>query len=152
MKTITDGIQNPHALATDAQGNLYVINLPVSGSGWNVKVYSAGAFALTRTITDGLNVPFSLAFDSSGNLYVGNATNITVYAPGTSKVLRTIATEANGFGTTALVFDSSGVLYAAYEGEDNGGVKLYAPGSDTPMLKIGRPQGVRQPLALAIGP
>jgi DNA-binding beta-propeller fold protein YncE len=49
------------------------------------------------TISQGMMLPNALAFDGSGNLYVANfgsassTGNVTVYAPGSTKVLRTIS-------------------------------------------------------------
>lgn len=148
---ITKGIRVPLAISTDSHGNLYVLNTYLSGRSL-VNVYAHDSYALVRTIREGLYKSESLALDSSDNLFVGNATNITVYAPGSSKVTRTISTEKRGGATRALLFDNSGALYAAYQGADYGGVKVYPAGGSSPIVTIRHHQGVGQPLALAIGP
>jgi len=150
IATITKGIRSPIALATDAGGRLYVVNTTSSAS--TVTVYAPSTFKYIRTISEGLKLALSLALDGSGNLYVGNASNITVYSRGKSKVIRTLYVQGNGGLTEALAFDGNGELYAAYEGNDFGGVRIYDPGSDTPSLTIKRKEGVWQPFALAIGP
>src|SRR5580704_7991027 len=58
------------------------------------------------------------------NLYVANEATVTVYAQGSTKVLRTISKGLSD--PVALVFDSSGNLYVA--NFYNNTVTVYAPG------------------------
>ena len=91
VRTITDGIFEPLALAVDRSSNLYVAN-GHNGYDANIAIYPPGSGTASRTITDGIYDPESLAFDSSGNLYVGNglyADRVTVYSP-SGALLRTI--------------------------------------------------------------
>ena len=58
---------------------------------------------MLRTIHSGIERPKALAFDAVGDLFVADTANVTVYAPGTTSVLRTIskgvsAPVALGFG------------------------------------------------------
>ena len=87
LRTISQGLDVPVALAFDGSGDLYVANYSAS----TVTVYAKGGGSVLRTISSGVNEPYVLAFDGSGNLYVANlGTNtVTVYAPGSGKVLRT---------------------------------------------------------------
>jgi DNA-binding beta-propeller fold protein YncE len=74
-----------------------------------------------ETISQGVLRPDALSFDSSGDLYVANSftkadgfgRTVTVYAPGSTKLLRTI-TKGVCY-PIALAFDSSGNLYVADE-------------------------------------
>ena len=58
VRTITDGIDNPYAMAVDASKNLYVAN---EGNN-SVTVYAHGSTHVSETITDGVYYPQSLAF------------------------------------------------------------------------------------------
>jgi sugar lactone lactonase YvrE len=86
---------------------------------------------------------------SATNLYVANHNgstgflggNVTVYAPGKTKVLRTISQGVSL--PDALAFDS-GYLYVA---NDNNTVTIYAPGKTTVRRKIS--QGLHGPDAFA---
>jgi hypothetical protein len=57
IRTISQGISNPKALAFDAHGFLSVANF--FGS---VTQYAPGSKKVARKITNGINSPFSLAF------------------------------------------------------------------------------------------
>jgi sugar lactone lactonase YvrE len=86
------GLNDPHALALDSTGNIYVVNGNGSfigggtGSGNSVTVYSVGATGnATPTATiSGTNTMFNdpngIAVDAKGNIYVGNHTSVEVYA------------------------------------------------------------------------
>jgi hypothetical protein len=95
-----------------------------------------------------------LAFDSSGDLYVANfatvASNVTVYAPGSTKVLRTISQGVSD--PSALTIGPSDYLYVANTDPASPAstVTEYAPGKTSPVRTIFL--GVSDPWALAIGP
>jgi DNA-binding beta-propeller fold protein YncE len=88
------------------------------------------------------------------NLYVANYLGyVTVYAPGSGSVLRTIKKGVNG--PYALAFDGSGNLYVANCGLNCGGMRkgtatVYSAGRNKLLRTIS--QGVDQPHALAFGP
>ena len=79
------------------------------------------------------------------NLYVANdgASTVTVYAQGSTKVLRNISKGVNA--PYALAFDGSGNLYVANSG--NNTVTVYAPGKTSLLRTISK--GVNDPMALA---
>jgi hypothetical protein len=87
LEKITNGVNNPDALAFDAQGNLYCANNN------NVAVFAPGSSSPNYSITDGVNQPNALAIGPDGNLYVSNlgANTITVYAPGSTTPWETIS-------------------------------------------------------------
>jgi sugar lactone lactonase YvrE len=120
--------QRPVALAFDPSGTLYVAN----ALGNTVTVYAPGATEPSRTIGK-LNLPTSLAFDSHGNLYVSNTGlhgtegNVTVYARGSTSVLRTITRGATA--PLALRIDRADALYAM---NYSGAISVYAAGGSVP--------------------
>jgi sugar lactone lactonase YvrE len=133
--------------------NLYVVNVSSNGTP-TVTIYSQGK--LHRTISRGLSGPSDLAFDRAGNLYVANEgcpsidcypnqkpSTVTVYAPGSESVRRTIT--AGLTLPTALAFDGFGNLYVANNGGNT--VTVYAPRSKNVLRTIS--QGVQFPTALA---
>ena len=74
------GLDDPQALAFDADGNLYVAN-PDNNT---VSEFAVGSTVPTATLT-GLSSPMALAFDAGGNLYVANDTasgTVSEFAPG----------------------------------------------------------------------
>ena len=134
--------------------NLYVLDTSTS----SVTVYAPGSNTVLRTISRGIYDPLDLAFDGTGKLYVANGGctgscspyrpyTVTVYAPESEKVRRTITAGING--PDALAFDSSGNLYVAnwpfYSGTST--VTVYAPGSKNVLRTIS--QGIVAPVALA---
>jgi sugar lactone lactonase YvrE len=161
LQTISQGINNPDALAFDSSGNLYVANDGCTFSSCKpiapptVTVYAPGSTMVLRTIKKGMENPTALIFDGSGNLYVANdgcpasscghvvPSTVTVYAPGSTKVLRTITTTVDQ--PFALAFDSSGNLYVANYNANS--VTVYAPGSTKVLRTIEK--GVDRPDALA---
>lgn len=68
------GFGNPHGIAFDAAGNVYV-----SSWSWN-KIYRipAGGGAATEYVSSGMSTPNGMAFDNAGNLYVANWSDSTV--------------------------------------------------------------------------
>lgn len=140
IRTISQGVLAPDALAFDGLGNLYV----ASDSGAGISVYAPGGSQPIRAVTDGVSSPLTIAIDASGKLYAANPSdNVTVYAAGSGKLLRTIK---SGISLArALAFDGSGNLYAA--NYNNSTVTVYRPGTTKPMRTIS--QGVVSPLALA---
>jgi WD40 repeat protein len=137
--TITDGINEPHAVALDPSGNLFVANFP------NVNEYDSKTFALTRIIKG--QEQHLLACDKSGNLYVANGHAISVYSPGKTVPTYKIALKG-GIDLSypfAMVFDPAGNLYVAL-GYDNS-VKVYAAGSNKALRTI--TAGISYPAGLA---
>jgi sugar lactone lactonase YvrE len=161
LQTISQGINNPDALAFDSYGNLYVANDGCTFSSCKpiapptVTVYSPGSTKVLRTIKRGMDNPAALVFDGSGNLYVANdgcpassckhvvPSTVTVYAPGSTRVLRTITKRVEQ--PFALAFDGSSNLYVA--NYDDNAVTVYAPGSTKVLRTIEK--GVERPDALA---
>lgn len=116
-RVISTGIAGPLAIATDAQGSLYVYNR-CAGSftskgactvkGGSITVYHAGQGSPTRTVTNGIlgDGPYPwvgygtpLAVDSAGNIYVANQHypqgNVTVYGLGSDDPVRKITNLEN---------------------------------------------------------
>jgi DNA-binding beta-propeller fold protein YncE len=81
LRTISQHMHGPRALAFDQSGNLFVSN------GNKVTVYAAGKAKVLRVINDDVRTPGALAFDGSGNLYVANFyhNTVTVYPPGANR-------------------------------------------------------------------
>ena len=71
LRTISQGVKVPLALAFDRSGNLYVANEKGGPEHEGaVTTYAPGSTSVLRTISQGVNTPGALAFDSSANLYV----------------------------------------------------------------------------------
>ena len=149
-ETITDGVVKPRVLAVDSKQTLYVSN------GNNVTAYSLGSVSPSETLTFpyGVEPGTALAIDKYGRLFVGGKSSVAVYKPGSAAVYRTVnqITPIN-----ALATDRGGRLYTAnsthkHNGKSEGGVWISPPGYLQPTLRIGQKGGVRDPIALAVGP
>jgi hypothetical protein len=124
LRTITDGVHGPDALAVDSQGTLYVGNL-IRSSGGAVKVYPPGSTSPVTSIgTRGAQL---LACDASGDLYVGTykSDSIKVYSNEGQTLIRTL----KGIRLLkAIALDASENVYAGtVEGisvYEAGGTKL----------------------------
>lgn len=142
LRTISQGLATPIALAFSNTGDLFVANYASD----DVTVYPPGKTYVGRTISQGIKRPYALAFDKSGNLYVANnaASTVTVYAPGSSTPLLTIHQGVSH--PSALIVDVSGNLFVA----NARSISVYAPGKATPSRTIVK--GINSPIALAFGP
>lgn len=120
VRRITDGIDNPIALASGPSGDLFVANYPASVKGHgNIAVYRPGGSKPILRITSGIRLPWALAVDSKNRLYVDNNPSawggtgssgwISVYAPGSAQPLRIV----NVKDPVALALDASDQLYVA---------------------------------------
>jgi sugar lactone lactonase YvrE len=126
VRTITDGVNWPYCLATDASGNLYVGN----GKTNSITVYPPGGKSPLRTITQGVLDPAALALDSKSNLYVANliADSVTVYSPDGS-LLRTVTEGVSG--PQALALDRNDRLFVGDADYGYGRtVTIYTPPHD----------------------
>jgi hypothetical protein len=83
----------------------------------------------------GLSFPIGLAVDAKGNLYVieqGNAEDVKVFAPGSTKPFRTLT----GSGlTSGVAVDAKGTVYVA----SVSGVLVYLKGATTPSYTLSDP-------------
>ncbi len=136
------GLNNPHALAFDDNGNLFVAN---NGNG-TVSEFAPGSTTPKATLS-GLKNPGALAFDDKGDLFVANcgiasnATTVSEFAPGSTTPKATL--KGLGF-PAALAFDGSGNLFVANLIGNT--VSEFAPGSTTPTATL---SGLVHPDALA---
>lgn len=149
LRTITQGVHEPVAIAVDAAGNVYVGNAGSSQQHASITEYAAGSTSVSRKITGGLKWPGRLAVDGSGDLFVANyGTTVIEYAPNSIRRLRTLT---HGIaGPNALVIDPAGTLYVGNTGDPSGSgwISVYAPGSSSPAYKIS--SGINDPVALAL--
>ena len=162
VRTITSGIDYPHLLALDPQGNLYVANGYIgSQPSPNVAVFAPGGSSPARTITVGLTIPYAMTTDSAGNLYVLNSCvnsggctndqdNVAVYSPGSNAPLHVVS-QGLDFPVT-LAVDLSSNLYVANNGDypnDHGSVTVYGSGSYSLIRTV--THSVDYPRFLALG-
>lgn len=122
--SITQGINGPFAVALDTKHQVYVANT----FGSTVTVYASGAVTPLRTITT-IAQPIALAFDPSGNLYVAGASEVGVFAPGSTKALRTFS----GGHNNSVAVDGAGYVYIGRTGSPGsaGAVSVYNPNATT---------------------
>lgn len=137
VRTLSQGVDLPTAMAFDKVGNLFVANHDGGPSGRGfISVFAPGATTPERKISNGVNVPYSLAFDSKGNLYVANYIralsapklsngSVTVYKPNADAPFRTITGVDHPH---QIAVDSRDDLYVA----EVRYLQAYAPGATSP--------------------
>ena len=148
LRTITQGIHMPVAMAVDATDNVYVGNAGSSQHHASITEYAAGSTSVSRKITSGLKWPGLLAVDGSGDLFAENWDKVIEYAPNSIRRLRTIT---DGIaGPNAFALDPAGTLYVGNTGDPSasGWISVYAPGSSSPAYEIS--SGINDPVALAL--
>ncbi|MGD0050463.1 MAG: hypothetical protein ABSD03_01435 [Vulcanimicrobiaceae bacterium] len=142
--TISNGVNEPYALAMDGGGDLFVSNYGNNTVTEYAPPYTAAPVA---TMTSGLNGPAGLAIDVSGNLFVANsnANSVEVFAPPYTGTPVTVTTSVNEDFYVAV--DAGDNLFVANFG--NNTVTVYAPpysGSPTATIT----NGVTKPSGLAL--
>jgi hypothetical protein len=75
VRTITNGIAFPIAIAVSTAGGLYVAN-DFGGKAGTVTVYAPKSIRPIRTITKGVKAPSAAGVDASGYAYVANPGNL----------------------------------------------------------------------------
>jgi sugar lactone lactonase YvrE len=125
MRTIATGIKTQWSIALAPSGELFVSSFQAGA----IYEYARGAKSIERTITQGVAAPLDIAVDVAGYLYVSNCQHcleptphntLTLYAPKSEKLYRTIETSYKGPGQVA--FDHSGNAYV----DNNGSIDVYA--------------------------
>ncbi|MFY9861450.1 MAG: hypothetical protein WBD69_08690 [Candidatus Cybelea sp.] len=155
LATITSHVNEPVDVAVDRDGMVFIANAShlATRTGW-VGVYAPRTTHPQRLIEDGFSpneVPWRLAFDGSNNLYAGNTHDVTVYAPGSGTVARTI--EHGIDFPHSMAFDATGNLYVGNctsACSRRGSVTIFAPGKSRPMQTI--THGIHTPLDLIVDP
>ena len=118
-RMIQNGTVRPWGIATDAQGNLYVANLPQGAPSIGITVFHPGASSPFRTITDSIYYPTDVSVAKDGTVYVnqrmdanGLASVVTVYPPGKNKASHIINLNFSGYDPTSdqMAFDTQGNL------------------------------------------
>jgi sugar lactone lactonase YvrE len=136
LRTISDKIVNPAALAFDSSQNLYVANYNTR----RVGVYPPNAQSPSNEITSHVGYPNSLAFDESGRLYVSNHNrrSVSVYEGSTYKPLYLI----HGDYPEQIAVDKSGFLYVSFVYGDNPSyVAVYSKDSKLVDYTVGGDEG-----------
>lgn len=94
--TITQGLSNPHDMAFDSKGDLFVLNESY------ITAYAPGATTPYLTFDKAMVGPTAMAIDAADDLYVSNVEkghfgigSFKVYAPGSNKLLRKISRDVN---------------------------------------------------------
>ncbi len=115
---LSNSFQDPHGVAVDASGNVYVGNFGDAFISELVAVSGAiPASPTIRQLGSGLNEPSSIAVDGSGNIYVADNTLHTIVemlavngSVPTSPAMLTLGSVSNPWG---VAFDHAGNVYAS---------------------------------------
>lgn len=120
IRTFNDGTVRPYGMWVDTHGNLWVANIPQGAPSTGVFAYHPGASHPFRHLTDQLVDPTHVAVGADGTVYVNqdecngkfHSGCITVFAPGSNRVSRTIDLNVTGYALQAgeMAFDKNGNL------------------------------------------
>lgn len=137
---ITDGVDQPNGVATDAAGNLYVAN-GNNTPPQSITVYPPGGTTASRTYTDGISFPIGVAVQRDGRLYVANfdGYDVTEYPKDSITPDKTISfVHLEGNDPFGLALDTRDDLYVAALGYPEAQVYKLKRHSSTPQdLGIG---------------
>lgn len=148
IAVIDDDVSDPGGDCIDAGGTLYVMNQPVSGSGW-VSEYALGSTKPTRIVSEGIRTPAFCAIDGHGNLWVTNfgGPNVTEYLKGSSvphEILTNGLTAPDG-----IAIDGRGNIYVGnLQPYGTSTVQVFSPGRKTPSRTI--TDGLTWPIGIAV--
>jgi hypothetical protein len=134
IRIIKSGVHHPRAFAFDRSGNLYVANGLIHATSkhtGSVAIYAPGSTVPLRIVRNGIDDPLALAMGATGNLFVANfeANTVTVYAPGSSSISRTLKTE---YPPRALAIGPNGDVYVG----ETQLIEVFAPGGTVPARSI----------------
>ncbi|HEY2475816.1 MAG TPA: hypothetical protein VGI19_13585 [Candidatus Cybelea sp.] len=149
-RTITQGVHSPRSITVDADGYLYVANVPNSSTKRrpSIAVYAPGATTPLRVIARGITRPGLLTTDNQEDLFVANGGGeILEYSP-RGMLLRKMTHQVNN--PTGLALDASGTLYVAntYQYPAKGSISVYTAGSSKSSYVV--VDGMNHPVALAV--
>ncbi|MBV9057476.1 MAG: hypothetical protein JO351_12660 [Candidatus Eremiobacteraeota bacterium] len=134
----------PVGLGSDALDNIWV----ACDSTNKVFEIPAGSTTPKDAGLSGLNGPISVSFGKSDIMYVSNfaASNVNVYAYGTTTPSATITTGIEHFGPTLGGFTAKGAYFQSNQGDN---VVGYKPGATSPFSTL---TGATSPLGVASEP
>ncbi|MBK6980993.1 MAG: VCBS repeat-containing protein [Betaproteobacteria bacterium] len=158
---VSERLRNPQAVATDATGNLFIVDSldhrirKVSASGIITTVAGNGSFGFSGdggAATEAeLNSPSDVAVDATGNLFIADRHNGRIRRVNTSGIISTIAGNGSGLASgdggpataagldpIAICLDASDNLYVADFG-NNRVRKISAAGVITTVAGNGAP-------------
>jgi sugar lactone lactonase YvrE len=124
-RKITSGITKDFSIAVAPSGELFIRD----SASAEIYEYARRSQTIERKITQGIVSPTAISVDAAGYLYVSNCQEclqpvlhdtLTIYAPKSAKLYRTIVTSYNGPGQVA--FDKHGNAYV----DSNGSIDVYA--------------------------
>jgi hypothetical protein len=129
-QTISSGTQRPDGMWVDSAGTLYVANM-ANGAPSYVDVFHPGASSPFLTIKAGLFLAQAVTVATDGTVYVNNRGQndafVSVYAPNSAHVLRTIRLHVKAYQVDAeqMAFDPQGNLFVAVGALEPTGEKLH---------------------------
>ncbi len=121
--TVGSGFSNPHGVAVDASGNVFVADQTSNAVKEIVAVNGqVSASSTVKTVGSGFNQPYGVAVDASGNIFVADSGNnavkeIVANSSGQVSASSTVKTVGSGFNDpTGVAVDTSGDVFVANSG------------------------------------
>jgi uncharacterized delta-60 repeat protein len=133
------GLTNPHGLAFDSAGDLFVAVYDQSTGIGNILRITPGG--VQSIFASGLNGPYGLAFNSAGDLFEADEASGNIYEFTPGGVQSTFASGLNG--PDQLAFNSAGDLFESDNGSGN--IYEFTPGG----VRSTFASGLGQPVGLA---
>jgi sugar lactone lactonase YvrE len=117
---VSAGLSNPHGLAVDAGGNVYIAD---SGQG-EVMEWMVANNTPSSLNTSGLSSPRGVAVDGAGNVYISDYVNNALYVWTPASQTNTTLLSAGLYNPFGVAVDGAGHVYIVNHGDDT--IKEYS--------------------------
>ena len=135
---VSSGLNAPHGLAVDAQGNVYIAD----SANNDIKEWVAGTGKVNTLVGSGLDNPEGVAVDANGNVYIADTGDNAIKEWNAGAGLTTLVTGPSGPAGVAV--DSQGNVYFPDTGNNLVDERFAASGVVTTLIGSGfkKPEGM----------
>jgi DNA-binding beta-propeller fold protein YncE len=139
---VSSGIYQPHAVAVDGAGNVYIADAGNNA----IKKWVAASNIVTTLVSSGLNQPYGVAVDGAGNVYIADTYNnaIKEWVAASGTVTNLVSSGLNQ--PYGVAVDGAGNVYIA--DTYNNAIKEWVVASNTVITNVS--SGLSFPYSVAV--